>query len=122
MTEFCVTSTSADPEPRPAVTTTTAFAGVLHGAAFGTHRTDHSRRRACWWGLHVNIGQGNYLHALYPELTFAGLHALKPFVINISVACTSTILVPSTARSATTDSAGFLECTALSTRHRIADR
>ena len=132
MTEFCVTSTPADPEPRPAVTATTAFAGVLHGAAFGAHRTDHSRRRACWWGLHVNIGQGykekgynnhsSRLHALYLELTFAGLHALKPFMINISVACTSALFIPGTARSATTDSAGFLEYAALSTRHRITDR
>ena len=39
-------------------------------------------------------------------LTFAGLQALKPAV---SVAGTSTILIPSPARSATTDSPGFLE-------------
>ena len=35
-------------------------------------------------------------------LTFAGLDALKPTVISVSVAGTSTILMPSTARSATT--------------------
>ena len=129
--EFCVTRRSTVSEPRTSATTTTAFAGVLHGAAFGTHRTDHSRRRACWWGLHVNIGQGhkekeynhnNYLHALCLELTFAGLHALKPFMINISVACTSALFIPGTARSATTNSAGLLEYAALSTRHRITDR
>ena len=129
--KFCITSSSADPEPRPAVTATTAFAGVLHGAAFGAHSTDHCCRRACWWGLHVNIGQGykekeynhnDYLHGLCLELTFAGLHALKPFMINVSVACTSALFIPGTARSATTDSAGFLEYAALSTRHRITDR
>ena len=43
------------------------------------------------------------------RLTFAGLHALKPAVTHVSVAGTSTILIPSAARSATTDSPGFLE-------------
>ena len=47
------------------------------------------------------------------ELTFAGLHALRPLVINVSVAGTSTVLIPSTAGSATTDSAGFREGAAL---------
>ena len=47
------------------------------------------------------------------ELTFAGLHALRPTVINVSVAGTSAVLVPSTAGSATTGSAGFLEGAAL---------
>ena len=50
-------------------------------------------------------------------LTFAGLHALKPCVINVSVASTSAVLMPSTARSATTDSAGFSKSVALWTRH-----
>ena len=53
------------------------------------------------------------------ELTFAGLHAIRPPVINVSVAATSTVLKPSTAGSATTDSAGFLERTALWTRHLV---
>ena len=56
------------------------------------------------------------------ELTFAGLHALKPAVFYISVAGTSTGLKPSTAGSATTDSAGFLEPAALCARHHIGDR
>ena len=56
------------------------------------------------------------------ELTYAGLHALKPLVINVSVAGTSTVLVPSPTRSATTDSSGFLEGTALWTPHRIGNR
>ena len=51
------------------------------------------------------------------ELTFASFHALKPTVVEFAVADTSTILVPSTPRSATTDSPGFLERTALGTYH-----
>ena len=47
------------------------------------------------------------------ELTCAGLDALKPHAIGVSVAGTSTLLIPSTARSATTGSAGFLESAAL---------
>ena len=54
-----------------------------------------------------------YLHAINLELTVASLDALKPPVTNVPVADTSTILKPSTARSATTDSAGFLERAAL---------
>ena len=64
----------------------------------------------------------NYLHALSLELTFAGLHSFKPPVINISIASTSTVLKPSTVRSATTDSAGFLERATFWTHHRINDR
>ena len=58
------------------------------------------------------------------ELTFtlAGLHALKPPVINVSVAGTSAVLGPSTARSAATDSTGFPERAALRARHRTNDR
>ena len=51
------------------------------------------------------------------ELTFAGLHALRPPVINVLVADTSTLLIPSTAGSATTGSARFLEGAALWTPH-----
>ena len=50
------------------------------------------------------------------KLTFADVHAFKPAVIDVSVADTSAVLVPSTARSAATDSAGFLEHAALRTR------
>ena len=52
------------------------------------------------------------------ELTFASLHALRPPVISVPVADTSAVLKPSTTRSATTDSAGFLERAALRARHR----
>ena len=61
------------------------------------------------------------MHAVRLGLTFAGLHALKPPVINDSVAGTSAVLKPSTARSATTESAVFLERAAFWTRHRISD-
>ena len=56
------------------------------------------------------------------ELTFAGLHAFKPPVINVSVAGTSTLLKPSTARSAATSPAGFPERAALWARHCIGDQ
>ena len=44
-------------------------------------------------------------HVIGLELTFAGLHAFRPLVINMSAAKSSAVLEPSTARSATTDSA-----------------
>ena len=52
-------------------------------------------------------------------LTFAGLHALRPPVINVSVAGTPAVLEPSTPRSATTGSARFPERAALWARHVI---
>ena len=42
-------------------------------------------------------------------LTFAGLGALKPPVIGVSVAGASAVFIPSTPRSTTADSTGFLE-------------
>ena len=60
-----------------------------------------------------------YLHASSLELTFAGLHALNPAVIGVSVARTPALLKPSTARSATTDSTGFLERVALWAHPRL---
>ena len=56
------------------------------------------------------------------ELTFACFHALDPSVFHISVTFTSTMREPSTAWSATTDSAGFLERTTPWARHRMTDR
>ena len=61
-----------------------------------------------------------YLHVISLELTFASLDALKPAVVNVPVAGTSTTLKPSTARSATTASAGFLERAALWARRRTS--
>ena len=54
-----------------------------------------------------------YLHGVGLGLTFASFESLEPPVISVSVAGTSTILIPSTARSATTGSAGFFERAAL---------
>ena len=56
------------------------------------------------------------------ELTFTGRHALNPLVSNVSVAGTSTLLKPSAIRSATTDSARFLERATFGARHRFSDR
>ena len=54
-----------------------------------------------------------YLHTSSLELTFAGLRALDPRVVNVSIASTSAILIPSTTGSAATVSTGFLERAAL---------
>ena len=53
------------------------------------------------------------LHVIGLELTFTGLRAFRPLVIDTFAAKSSAVLEPSTARSATTDSAGFLERAAL---------
>ena len=53
------------------------------------------------------------LHDVSIGLTCTGLHALRPFVISVSVVKTSAVLEPRTTGSATTDLAGFLEGTAL---------
>ena len=50
-----------------------------------------------------------------PELTFAGLFALIPRMIEIGVAFISTIFIPSTAASATTSLARVSEGAALAT-------
>ena len=51
-----------------------------------------------------------HLHAFgLLELACAGLHALIPSVIDFRVASHSAVLVPSTTRGTTADSAGFLE-------------
>ena len=54
-------------------------------------------------------------------LTCAGLDALKPRVIGVSVDSTSAVLKPSAARSATTHSAGFRERAALWAHPRASD-
>jgi len=96
--KFCVTRISAVAKPRTAVTATTSSAGFLDAAAFGAYGTDGRSRCG-----------------------FAGLHAFRPPVINISVAESSAVLEPSTPRSATTDSAGFLERATLWARNLISD-
>ena len=72
--------------------------------------------------LSLFIQSNQSSNAVSLKLTFAGLHALRPPVINVSVVDSSAVLEPSTARSATTGSAGFLECTALWAGQRISDR
>jgi len=95
---FGVTRTSAVSVPRTSATATTASARSPDFAACGALR--NGRRRG----------------------SFAGLHAIKPPVTNVSADDTSAVSVPSTARSATTDSAGFLEFAALWTRQRDSGR
>ena len=57
----------------------------------------------------------------YPHgLTFTSLESLKPPVISIAVASASAVFILSTTRSATTDSAGFLELATLWAHHLIA--
>ena len=63
-----------------------------------------------------------HVHVIALELTFAGLHALKPAVMRVSVAGPSAFLIPSTTGTATTDSAGFRKRPALWTRHRTSGR
>ena len=131
VTELGVASTSAVSEPRTAATTTTAFPRFRDGAAFAAFGPAGCHRRRCC-NLYVSIRQETnketlsshclvmQLHITGFELTFAGLHAFRPPVINILAAKSSAVLEPSTTRSATTDSAGFRKRTALWTRHLIA--
>ena len=113
--ELRVTSTAAVSEPRTAATTTTCFPRFLDGAAFEAHGPDGRRCCGCRC-VYVSIGQRNdktvssyrlviELHVISLALTFAGLHAFRPPVSNVFAAKSSAVLEPSTARSATTDSA-----------------
>ena len=126
MIKLGVASTSAVFEPRTSVTAATAFAGFPDAAACGAYGTD-SRRRGCWC-VYVGIGKKHQdentrkqsLHSVSLGLTFTGFDALKPSVISVSVAGSSTILVPSTARSTATGSAGFIKSAAFWARHLSA--
>ena len=91
-------------------------AGV-HVQALGKTQRKKREKRHCWICARI------YLHGFsLGQLTFAGLDALRPPVTSVSVPGTSAVLVPSTARSATTDSTGFRERTALGTCHHTNDR
>ena len=106
------TSSPTVSEPRTAAATTTAFPRFRDGAALATFGPAGCRRRGCC-NLYVNIRQETnkvtlsshclvmQLHLMGLELTFAGLHAFRPLVINTFAS--SAVLEPSTARSATTD-------------------
>ena len=118
--KFDIASTSAASEPRTTATTTTDFSRFLDGAALGTYQTDCRRRDCTCVYIHACVKTQRQerennrslfvlREELYRALTFAGLDALKPPVISASVAGTSAAMIPSTARSATTDSTGFLE-------------
>ena len=61
---------------------------------------------------HCVVYRSWYLYSMSLALTFASFNALRPPVISVPFANTSAILKPSTAGSATADSAGFLERTA----------
>ena len=68
------------------------------------------------------IGNVSSLHDVITfKLTFASVQALKPPMINVSVAGSSAVLVPSTAGSAATDSAGFLELATRWARDHISN-
>ena len=56
------------------------------------------------------------------ELTFADINALRPTVIDVPVTGTPAVLIPSTARSATTASSGFPERAALWAHHHTSSR
>ena len=114
-----VSGTSTVSEPRTTATAATDFPRFGDDATFGAYRM-HGRRRdywcVCMWTLvktrrskhessHCLACKLTYVLAVNLGLTFAGLDALKPPVSSASSAGTSTILIPSTARSATTDSA-----------------
>ena len=132
VTKFCVITSSTVTEPRTAVTATTRLAGFLNGAAFGAYKFA-CVRHDCWCS-HVSINQRSrksvdsccwatlYMLSTFARLTFAGCHAVKPRVFHVSVAGSSAVLRPSTAGSATTDSAGFLERAALRACPRLSDR
>ena len=117
MINLGVISTSAVFEPRTTVTAATDFPRFRDDAAVGAYGNDGCRRGCrC---VYVVIGHNTkiktrkhsllvcekiYLPGISIGLTFAGFHSLKPHVISVSVAGTSTVLVPITARSATTGS------------------
>ena len=135
MIKLFVAITSTVAEPRTAATATTDFSGFADVTTFVACRTDgrcrgcrclhegnaqrHKRERRTktdTLGFQSDLRVIVYLMSLASNLlTFAGLRALRPGVTTVSVAATSAVLVPSTAGSATADSAGFLEDTALTT-------
>ena len=121
--ESCLTSTSAVSEPGTAASATTAFPRFRDSGAFMAFCTD-GRGRSFWcvlcrnWSKTetrklYNSHQSILLHRMSLGLTFAGIRALRPPVIYVFVCSTSAVLIPSAARSAAADSAGFRECAAL---------
>ena len=68
----------------------------MHMSAFVKATSSNTLRRHC---LDMQ------LDVIGLELTFAGIYAFKPPVINVFAATSSAVLKPSTARSAATDCA-----------------
>ena len=60
-------------------------------------------------------------HVMSLGLTFASFRAVRPLVINVFVRSTPAVLVPSTTRGTTTDSAGFPKRSTLRTHCRAKD-
>ena len=125
-----VISTSTKSEPRATATTTTDFSRFLDGAALGTYQTDCRRRDCTCVYIHACVKTQRQerennrslfvlREELYRALTFAGLDALKPPVISASVAGTSAAMIPSTARSTTTDFTRVLERATLWAYHLV---
>ena len=120
--KLAVTSTSAVSEPRTAATAAADFSRFLDGTALRACQTD-CRRRNCscvHGGIHQKRENNHcffWTISIYIDLaltlTFACLRTLVPPVTRLIVNATATIFVPSTARSATTDSAGIPEHAAL---------
>ena len=108
-----VTSTSTVSEPGTAATAATDFPRFRDDPAFRAYGTDY-RRRGCRYTTELIektytkrlISHESTCHCFFKiQLTFTCLRALKPAVISVSVGGTSTILIPSTARSTATASA-----------------
>ena len=87
----------------------------------GTRAQRHTRTYY-WSQLSSDLGRVCVCVHSY-ELTFAAdIHPLHPAVFHVFVSGSSTVFVPSTARSATTDSTRFLERAALRATHCVSNR
>ena len=83
-------------------TEVTVVVAVVAAGMYSKHKTKNGNMKNInVWSACERI----YLPDVSLALTFTGLGALKPSVISVSVTDTSTIFMPSTATSATTDSA-----------------
>ena len=104
------TRTSTVTEPRTTATAATIFFRFRDGTAFEAYGTNGCRREC--WCVYVGIDQNTKMKMttliclkedlISLGLTFAGIGTLKPPVTSVSVAGTSAIIIPSTARSTTT--------------------
>ena len=129
------TNTSAASEPRTSAAATTKFPRFSDDATFKACGSDRCRRgylRTCVdWLKHRHMKHEITYHLLCERvylpiirlwLTFAGLGTIEPHVFNVPVTGASAVLVPRTARSATTNFAGFSELAALWAHHGTSGR